>query len=483
MKYLIKLLFSVIVIAIAFTACQKVGPLPFYQSGTDPVLTSSVTSTKPAPADSMKNVIAFSWTNPNYATSASTVKYILEFDSTGRNFSKEQTIVLTGVLTDTLTAKALNNILLALGFAYNTTYNVDVRITSSYGNNNVQLLSNVLTLQMTPYVVPPKVIPPSTKALFITGSATAGSWQGGNGSGVPVPAQQFTKLDSVTYQGTFYLVGGGQYVLLPINGDWSQKYAVVDATVSGLSAGGSFGYYSNANPTAFTSNIPAPALTGLYTIRVDFQHGTFTCTLVQQYGQLFVPGDYQGWTPATAPALGAPKNDGNFDGYVNITTTGGFKFVSGTTWIGDPGANGQSGVLSTSGGNLNIPSAGYYHIVANTVNNTWAAYPVTWAIIGSLAASNNWSNDIPMTFNASNNTWTATITTVAGDQFKFRANGSWDGTPQNPNLGDAGGTLLGSLSYGGNNIGDPSKNISIPAGTHNVTLYMGNGGYYTYMIQ
>ena len=195
---------------------------------------------------------------------------------------------------------------------------------------------------------------------------------------------------------------------------------------------------------------------------------------------MFVPGDYQGWTPATAPALGSPNNDGNYDGYVNITTTGGFKFVSGTTWIGDTAANGQSGVLSTSGNNLNIPSAGYYRLTANTVTNVWSATPITsWGVIGSYATS-GWSTETPMTFNAGSNTWTATITTAAGDQFKFRANNDPNWTI---NLGDAGGSLLGSLSYGGNNIGDPSKNFAVSAGTHKITLYLGNGGYYTYMIQ
>ena len=269
-------------------------------------------------------------------------------------------------------------------------------------------------------------------------------------------------------------------MLLPVNGDWTNKYSVADNTVTGLSAGGSFGYN-------LSSNFPAPATTGLYTIRVDFQHGTFTCKSLQQFGQLYVAGDYQGWTPASAPTLGAPKNDGNYDGYINITTTGGFKFAGEADWngtnYGDVAANGQSGVLSTSGNNLNIPSAGYYRLTANTVTNAWTFTKInSWGIIGSFAAS-GWSTETPMTFNASANTWTGTITTVAGDQFKFRANNdpSWT-----INLGDAGAssvTGLGSLSYGGNNIGDPSLNFSIPAGTHKVTLFMGNGGYYTYMIQ
>ena len=469
MKHIVKLLLVAASIGMIFASCDKTGNLPTtkYATGMDPVLTSSVAATVPSPGDSSKNIITFSWTSANYATNASTVKYILEFDSSGRNFAKEQTITITGGLSDTLTAKALNTILLGFGFAYNTAYNVDVRVTSSYGNNNIKLVSNVLTLKMTPYVVPPKVVPPSTKALYLVGSATAGGW----GNPVPTPSQQFKMLDSVTYQGTFYLNGGQQYLLLPLNGDWTHKYSVQDNTINGLSAGGSFG-------ADLPSNFPGPATTGMYKITVDFQHGLFTVVSVSQFGLLYVPGDYQGWTPATAPTLGAPKNDGNFDGYINIPAGGTYqlKFTTTPDWsngLGDAGG----GTLSSSGGNIQLPGPGYYNFTANTKTNTWSATATTWSVIGSFAAS-GWSNDIPMTYNSSSNSWSAQITTVAGDQFKFRANASW-----NINLGDAGGSLLGSLSYGGNNIGDPATNAAVPAGKHTVTIFLGNGGYYTYMIQ
>lgn len=83
-----------------------------------------------------------------------------------------------------------------------------------------------------------------------------------------------------------------------------------------------------------------------------------------------------------------------------------------------------------------------------------------------------------MTYNSGSNSWTGTITTATGDQFKFRANHAWA-----INLGDAGGNAVGSLSYGGNNIGDPTKNFSVPAGTHTITLYLGNPGYYSYSVK
>jgi len=129
----------------------------------------------------------------------------------------------------------------------------------------------------------------------------------------------------------------------------------------------------------------------------------------------------------------------------------------------------------SAGGNLSFPSTGYYRVSANTTTNTWSVTKTTWSIIGSFAAS-GWNNDIPMTYDAGSNSWSATITTAAGDLLKFRANNDWT-----INLGETNNT--GSLSYGGDNIGDATKNYAIPAGSHKITLYLGNSGYYTYYIQ
>ncbi|MBS1669418.1 MAG: SusE domain-containing protein [Bacteroidetes bacterium] len=479
------LLMAILGMAALLPSCSKKDALTYWNKGTAIVLKSSTTTIAAKVTDSSSTALVLNWTNPHYATDSSTVKYTIQIDSSGRNFSKAVTMVVSGALVDSISASQINNIALGFGFSYNVAYNMDVRVISSYANNNEQLNSNVITINVTPYVTPPKVTPPSSKTLFIVGSATAGGW----GNPVPVPAQQFTLVDSVHYQGTFFLNAGGQYLLLPVNTNtWSTKYAVADNSVSGLSAGGSFGVHVDNQPAPdlYQANFPAPAVSGMYTISVDFQHGKFTVVLVQQYGLLWVPGEYQSspnWTPASAPQLGSPKNDGNYEGYINITTTtNGFKFASEADWngtnYGDTAGNGQSGILSTSGNNLNIPVAGYYKINANIPGLTWSATAIhSWGIIGSFATS-NWNTEAPMTFNAGTNTWTGTITTAAGDQFKFRANNDPTWTI---NLGESGGH--GTLAYGGDNIGDPTKNFAIPPGTHTIILYMGNPGYYTYTIQ
>ncbi len=290
-----KLFIIALSLLLGIIACTKVSNT-FYPNGNAPALTGSTTTIAPAPSDSLSQVLSLSWTDPMYSTTKSTEKYTIQFDSSGRNFAKAMNVVVSGVLTDTFTAKQINTIALSFGFSYNVAYNMDVRVVSSYANNNEQLNSNTLTINVTPYVIPPKVPPPITKQLFLVGSATQGGWN----NPVPVPTQQFEEIDSVDYGGVFNMIGGQQYLLLPKNGDWTNKYAVTDNTVPGLNTGGGFGYN-------LSQNFPGPDSSGLYKIIVNFQAGTFTVTPFSQVlpDSLFLVGSATagGWNnPVPEPS-------------------------------------------------------------------------------------------------------------------------------------------------------------------------------------
>lgn len=457
MRSIIKFFFSLLAITVFLAACEKMEALPYYGTGTAPTLSASATTIAPAPADSNNVALRLNWTYPAHATDSANIKYTIEIDSAGKNFANPSTKVVTGRMSDSLIAKELNSILLSKGYAFGVPVDMDVRVVSSYMNNNERLASNTKRVKVTPYKTPPKVAPPTSNTLFLVGSATAGGW----GNPVPVPAQRFTRIDSVTYEGTFYLKGGGEYLILPLNNNnWDNKYSVARNTLPGLNAGGAFGLN-------LSDNFPGPAASGMYKIRVDFQSGTFKVEQVKEFAQLYVPGDYQGWAPATAPTLASPNADGSYEGYVNIPTGNSFEFklTTGPNWdnaLGDAG----SGTLSPTGGNLKVSEAGYYRLRANTATNTWSALKTTWGMIGDFS---NWSTDAPMTYNASDGSWKGTLTAASNGFFKFRANGSWD-----LNYGDNGAN--GSLEEGGDNI-------AITAGTHTVTLYLNNAGYYTYKIQ
>ena len=248
-------------------ACNKVGDLPSYNAGTPTVLSASSATVAPLPADSNNTALTLNWTFAKHATDSASIKYTIEIDSTGKNFARASTKIVLGSLSTPFKAKELNAILLSYGYAFNVPVDMDIRVISSYGNNNERLTSNVLKIRMTPYKIPPKIALPTTLKLFIVGDASAGGWN----NPVPVPSQELVRLDETTWGGVFQLTGGKQYLLLPLNGDWGHKFSVANGGLAGLSGGGDFGY-------DLSDNFPGPATTGLYKIIVDFQTGKFAVT-------------------------------------------------------------------------------------------------------------------------------------------------------------------------------------------------------------
>lgn len=295
MKHVLKFFFLAFSLSAILMACDKVGGLPVYKNGHAPVLSSTVSAIAVAPSDSNNNVVTFLWSDTKYATDPNTIKYVVEIDSAGRNFSKAVSRVVTGYYGISYTGKQINDILLGYGFSFGVAYDMDVRVISSYGNNNEQYASNTLTMKMTPYKVPPKIALPTSGKLFIVGNATQGGWN----NPVPVPSQELAQIDETTYGGVFNLVGGGEYLILPVNGDWGSKYSVADKGVTGLNAGGDFGF-------GLSDNFPGPATSGTYSVKLDFQLGKFT---VAPYTgslptNLFIVGDATpgGWNnPVPVP--------------------------------------------------------------------------------------------------------------------------------------------------------------------------------------
>ncbi len=321
MKNIVKAFISVLGFAAILTACDKKESLPFYQSGVTPVLTSNTTSVAPPASDSDNAVLTLSWTDPKYAVDSNLQKFIVQIDSAGRDFSDPQTREVTGELSTSFTGKELNAILLNLGFTLGVPGNIDIRLISSYANNNEKRISNTITVQATAYIIPPKVQLPSTGKLYISGSAT----QGGTTVPVPVPDQELSQINETTYGGVFYLVGGGDYVILPKNdGSLDEKYNVADNSIAGLENGGEFGYN-------LSDNFPAPAASGWYKIGLNFSSGTFT---VMPYTEtlptsLFIVGDATpgGWTsPVPTPSQQFTRiNSTNFE--LSLPLNGGFHYL------------------------------------------------------------------------------------------------------------------------------------------------------------
>jgi starch-binding outer membrane protein SusE/F len=265
MKNFIKNIVAILFIGCAIASCDKSNDLMVASNGNAVTLSSSVATLVPLPADSNKISLTFNWTSPNYAQETSLYKYVLQIDSAGRNFSKAASKTFTGILTTSFTAKDINSIALAYGFNFNVAYDMDARVISSYGNNNEQYTSNTVKIKYTPYKVPPKVALPTTGKLFLVGDASQGGWN----NPVPVPTQEFSQLDETTYAGVFNLVGGKNYLVLPLNGDWGHKFSIADGSLA--PAAGDFGY-------DLPTNFNGPATSGWYIIKLDFQKGKYAVT-------------------------------------------------------------------------------------------------------------------------------------------------------------------------------------------------------------
>ena len=122
--------FVVLLTGVAFfTACEKVEDLPNYNVGNPVILSPSATSIAFPAADSNKTALTLTWTFPHYATDSANMKYIIEMDSTGRNFAREVTRTVTKKLSTSFTAKELNDILLGYGYAFNVPVDMDIRVT------------------------------------------------------------------------------------------------------------------------------------------------------------------------------------------------------------------------------------------------------------------------------------------------------------------------------------------------------------------
>jgi len=217
---------------------------------------------------------------------------------------------------------------------------------------------------------------------------------------------------------------------------------------------------------------------------------TLTCTAYRDLitysfpDAMNVAGNFQGWSPGSAPQIVNKNNGGytnatnnKYEGYIVFNDPSPqFKMVRGNDWVGDYGSGGGTNLVN-GGANLTLPSGGagvlgYWRIRADLsavpAPGQWSWTKINrWAIIGEF---NGWADpDVPMTFNAATGVWSITRDMPAG-KFKFRANSDWG-----INFGDNGADF--KPEYDGADI-----NISA-AGNYTISLDLSAGGNYAYTLK
>jgi hypothetical protein len=274
MKKILKQLFFLSLLVALFASCKKDENKVYYDGGTNPVLTSSVTaSTLPLLfANKAGEALNLTWTNPEYhfttGISSQDVNYQVEIDTTGSNFtsSKKQSVSVSKELSKSFTVSEFNGYLLnQLQLVPGVSHNIEIRLMASLINSTAILYSNVIKYAVTPYAIPPVVAPPIDGTLWLTGDATLSGYS----NPLPSPydvSQKFTKLSNTLYELTVDFKGGGAYKLIQQQGDWSKQFHMI---TGGAWDGGDF-EQKDSDP-----GFAGPAAAGKYKVTVDFQRGKY----------------------------------------------------------------------------------------------------------------------------------------------------------------------------------------------------------------
>lgn len=397
---------------------------------------------------------------PDYEE-GNTVTYMLQM-AADNSFGKVVTVPLT------LTASAytaltadLNNAVIELYGRRPEARAVNVRIIShvTSGTTTVYTLSNTLELTMTP------IAPEIETGYYLIG--TINDW---NAADVSTLAQ-FTHSGADVYEDPYFtlmfeITSESWWKIVP----QSTYDAVVGGSISSVWDSSVLGVADNGDAslegTLLLNGDGAAVIEGNGWVKMTLNMMEYTYTIEiigEMPRQLYVPGGYQDWDPATAPTVYTKNLDFKYDGYINIANDSfEFKFTEEPSWDGkDYGVN-DEGELVAGGGNIAVTENGFYRIAVNLNSMTYSATKTEWGLIGD-ATPGGWDSSTPMVQDASGYVWTVTTDLTAGE-YKFRANDAWDI--------DLGGDLS-DLSYGGANINLPT------AGTYTITLDLSNPEVYS----
>src|SRR5690606_728771 len=140
---------------LCLASCEKVDPLPYYNTGKESALTLSTTTVTLSHENAEQEVITFSWTNPEFATSEAQYKYVVELAPKGADFTNAVAFVVVGKH-NSLSVKGsdLNNALVAWGKSFGEVVDLEARLKTSYANNNDMKISPAVDLKVTPYAIP-----------------------------------------------------------------------------------------------------------------------------------------------------------------------------------------------------------------------------------------------------------------------------------------------------------------------------------------
>ena len=286
MKNIVKLLLGSFLL-MGVVSCDKEENQIMYMGGTNPVLSTTATAPLVLRKENRDLVgLVLNWTNPNYrfttGVSSQDVTYLLQVDTLGGNFSSpnKQELSIAKDLGVRMTVKDLNTVLGKMELRAGVAYNVQMRVRASLINGTVPLVSNAITVRITPYL-DFAVEPPGTEAggyndagLWALGDAFASGWN--NPMLAPFnTSQRFRRdasnpllyvLDDVTFNAS------GFYKLIQTQGVWGTQYRPAPTSVNDVNPMGGDFEKRDADP-----GFRSPGA-GRYKIEMNFQTGKYKLT-------------------------------------------------------------------------------------------------------------------------------------------------------------------------------------------------------------
>lgn len=444
-------------VTIFIASCDKVDTLPHYSKGSAPDLgVSPSVNIAPAVGDSNKTVLTLNWSDPKYATDSSHVKFLIEIDSTGRNFANEYTKTLTKTLSASFTGRELNTILLNYGYALGQPVKLDVRVTSSYANNNEKYTSNVVQLSVTPYSDPSKL---TTENTSVSGSLATGDQHSNTFTWSPAfPGYNGTVTYVIEYDSAGKNFASPQQI----------------PNVGGASVYSASLTQSDMNNTAINSGIPMDNKSGKVEYRVKattaagaVAYSNIVNVTVQTYIPLlrfYMPGSYQAatgngsdWDPASAPQLirdlRTPVYNKLYYAYMYLPAGAQFKVTQGRSW--DVNYGGSAGTLAQNGDNFSVSTAGVYRISIDLANMKYDISPGRMGFVGG-ATGAGWNppNVFPnYQMGAPADNLFVGLTDFTADGWKMIDNNSWN---------DGSNSVTETRSYGSNGADGSTMEINGP---------------------
>ena len=286
MKKIILIFTVALGIGLFFSGCEKNDKEPKLN------IESSVKSSIDTPANGdtfvltladSANVFDVSWSATAYSTTQDAVlpqpTYSLQMVFSGSSFDDAKELFNTQNLFFETIYYKLNNSLISMGMAADSTGDIDLRVVGQVsGADYTQLASEIITLTFTTFE-PPVPPPTDTKLIYLLGEATTIGWDNVN----PLP---MAHLGDARYARVEYLdpAAGGFFKFISIPGFWAPQWGT-DAT--GTPEEGPLVYRPDEN-TPDPDALPVPLVAGDYYIEADTVGLTYTTFLTS--GELYLVG-------------------------------------------------------------------------------------------------------------------------------------------------------------------------------------------------